>query len=102
MHSESPCFEQASIQSGIIWEMKPLPAPKVCGETEAARMDAAVRKMFSVSKEDFLKEEAKYQAVQAKKKRARSRPLKRPRADLSRHYNSSDWRVFCQVSYCPK
>jgi hypothetical protein len=35
-------------------------------------MDAAVRKMFSVSKEDFLEdEEAKYQAGQVKKKRAK-------------------------------
>ena len=51
--------------------MNPHPAPSVPGETEAARMDAAVRKMFSVSREDFLKEEAKYQAGQAKKKRAK-------------------------------
>ena len=52
-------------------QMNPHPAPNVPGETEAARMDAAVRKMFSVSKEDFAKEEAKYQAGQAKKKRAK-------------------------------
>jgi len=34
-------------------------------------MDAAVRKMFSVSREDFLKEEAKYKAKQTQKKRAK-------------------------------
>lgn len=51
--------------------MNPHPAPTVPGESEAARMDNAVRKMFSVSKEDFLKEEAKYQAGQAKKKQAK-------------------------------
>lgn len=37
---------------------KPLPPP-VPGETEAERMDNAVRKMFSVSKEDVLREEAR-------------------------------------------
>jgi len=51
--------------------MKPLPAPTVPGESEAARMDAAVRKMFSVSKEEFVKEETKYHAGQARKKRAK-------------------------------
>jgi len=51
--------------------MNPQPAPNVPGDSEAARMDSAVRKMFSVSKQDFLKEESKYQAGQAKKKRAR-------------------------------
>jgi hypothetical protein len=51
--------------------MNPHPAPNVPGDSEAARMDSAVRKMFSVSKHDFLKEEAKYQAGQAKKKRAK-------------------------------
>ena len=39
--------------------MKPLPPPPVPGNTEAERMDTAVRKMFSVSKEAYLKEEAK-------------------------------------------
>lgn len=48
--------------------MKPQPAPAVPGESEAARMDAAVREMFSVSKEDFLKEEAKHQTMRARKK----------------------------------
>lgn len=51
--------------------MKPQPAPSVPGNSEASRMDFAVRKMFSVSKEDFLKKETKYQEVQAQKKRAK-------------------------------
>ena len=51
--------------------MKPQPAPSVPGDSEAARMDAAVRKMFSVSKEDFLKQEAKYQEGRAMIKRAK-------------------------------
>ena len=51
--------------------MKPLPAPDIPGNTEAERMDNAVRKMFSVSKEDFLKKEANWKRSQARKKRAR-------------------------------
>lgn len=51
--------------------MKPLPAPNVPGDTEAERMDNAVRKMFSVSKEDVLKEEAKWKRAQARKKKAK-------------------------------
>ena len=50
--------------------MKPLPAPNVPGDTEAARFDYAVRKMFSVSKEEFLKEEAKHKRARDRKKRA--------------------------------
>jgi hypothetical protein len=51
--------------------MKPQPAPSVPGESEAARMDSAVRKIVSVSKEDFLMEEATYQTMRARKKRAK-------------------------------
>jgi hypothetical protein len=40
--------------------MKPLPAPHVSGKTEAERFDNAVRKIFSVSKKDLLKREAKW------------------------------------------
>ncbi len=69
--------------------MKPQPAPSVPGNSEAARMDFAVRKMFSVSKEDFLKKETKYQEVQAQKKRAKKQRLKRPKFSLSRHYERS-------------
>jgi hypothetical protein len=51
--------------------MKTLPAPHVPGNTESERMDNAVRKMFSVSKEDLLKKEANWKRVQARKKRAK-------------------------------
>jgi hypothetical protein len=53
--------------------MKPLPAPNVPGGTEAARFDNAVRKMFTVSQEALLKEEAK-------QKRTRGKPAKKARA----------------------
>jgi hypothetical protein len=49
--------------------MKPLPAPPVPGSTESERMDNAVRKMFSVSKDAFNKEEVKYQREKLRKKR---------------------------------
>ena len=48
--------------------MKPAPAPEVPGNTEFERFDNAVRKMFSVPKESVLKEEAKYQRKQARKR----------------------------------
>ncbi len=51
--------------------MKPLPSPNVPGNTEAERMDNAIRKMFSVSKEDLLKEETKWSRLRARKKRAK-------------------------------
>jgi hypothetical protein len=51
--------------------MKPSPPPDVPGNTEAERMDSAVRAMFSVPKEAFLKEEAKLTRARAKKKRAK-------------------------------
>ena len=54
-------------------EMKPAPAPDIPGNTEAERMDNAVRMMFSVSKEDFLKKEANYKRGQARKKRAKAK-----------------------------
>jgi hypothetical protein len=50
---------------------KPLPALDVPGNTEAERMDNALRKFFSVSKEDFLREEAKRKKSRARKKRAK-------------------------------
>jgi hypothetical protein len=37
--------------------MKPLPPPNVPGETEAARMDAAVRMLFNASKAEYVKPE---------------------------------------------
>jgi hypothetical protein len=51
--------------------MKPLPAPHIPGSTEAERMDNAVHKMFSVSKEDILKEEAKWKRARARKRRTK-------------------------------
>jgi hypothetical protein len=52
--------------------MKPLPAPHVPGNTDAERMDNAVRALFSVSKDDLLKAEAKEKRARARKKRAKS------------------------------
>lgn len=39
--------------------MKPLPAPHIPGNTEAEKFDNAVRKMFSVSKEELMKRESR-------------------------------------------
>jgi hypothetical protein len=49
---------------------KPAPAPHVPGNTDAERMDNALRKILTVSKEDLLKEEAKWKRTRARKKRA--------------------------------
>jgi hypothetical protein len=49
--------------------MKPLPPPPVPGNTEAERMDNAVRKLFTVSKEDYLKEEARLKRTREREKR---------------------------------
>ena len=51
--------------------MEPLPAPDVPGDTEAERSNNAVSKMFSVSKEELLKREAKWKRAQARKKRTK-------------------------------
>jgi hypothetical protein len=48
--------------------MKPQPAPKVPGKTPWERLDNAVRAVFSVSKEDVLKEEAKEKQSRRKKR----------------------------------
>jgi hypothetical protein len=50
--------------------MKPLPPPPA-GNTDAERMDNAVRKMFTVSKEEILKREAEWQRAHGKRKRAK-------------------------------
>ena len=47
--------------------MKTLRAPYVPGKTEAERFENAVRKIFSVSKEELLKREADWQRQRAKK-----------------------------------
>ena len=51
--------------------MKPLPTPHVPGNTEAERFDSAVRKIFSVSKEDVLMEEARLKRQRANKRKAK-------------------------------
>ncbi len=52
----------------------PLPAPRVPGNTEAERFDNAVRQMFTVSKDELLKREAKWQKARAKKKTKKANP----------------------------
>ena len=49
--------------------MKPQPAPTVPGNSEAERFDNAVRKMFTVSKDELLKAEAKWKKARAAKKK---------------------------------
>lgn len=49
--------------------MKPAGAPNVPGSTDAERFDNAVRKIFSVSKDDLRRAEAKWKRVQARKKK---------------------------------
>lgn len=51
--------------------MKSLPAPEVPGNTEWERFDNAFRAILTVSKEDLLKEEAKWKKARAKKKLAK-------------------------------
>jgi hypothetical protein len=59
--------------------MKPLPAPYVPGDTDAERMDNAVRRMFSVSKADVLRREAEERLRKldngARRKKKRHEPL---------------------------
>lgn len=50
----------------------PLPPPSVPGDTEAERMDNAVRKLFTVSKGAYLKEEARLKRVRTRKRRAKT------------------------------
>lgn len=52
-------------------QMKPAPAPKVPGKTEAERFDNALRKVLTVSKADLLKAEAKWKRARARKKLAK-------------------------------
>jgi hypothetical protein len=51
--------------------MKPEPAPKVEGKTPWKRLDNAVRHIFTVSKDDVLKEEAKEKRRRSKKRTPR-------------------------------
>ena len=47
--------------------MKPIPAPNVPGETEAARMDNAVKMLFRASKAEYVKPEREPRKKRAKK-----------------------------------
>ena len=48
--------------------MNPLPPPNVPGETDAERMENAVRKRFSVSKDAYLKEGARLKRARDRKR----------------------------------
>ena len=48
-------------------KMKPLPAPPVPGNSDAERFDNAVRKTFTVSKEEMQRQEAEWQRTNGKK-----------------------------------
>ncbi len=48
--------------------MKPAPAPDVPGNTPWEKLDNAVRKVFSVTKEALLKEEARLKKARARKR----------------------------------
>jgi hypothetical protein len=52
--------------------MKQLPVPDVPGNTPWEKMDNAVRKIFSVSKDAFKKEETKRKRNRAKKRAAQA------------------------------
>jgi len=48
--------------------MKPLAAPSVPGNTDAERMDNAVRKFLSVPKQAYLKEEERLKRLRERRK----------------------------------
>ena len=48
--------------------MKPAPAPKVPGNTDAERMSNALRMVLTVSKTDLLKKEARVKRANDKKR----------------------------------
>jgi hypothetical protein len=54
--------------------MKPAPPPHIPRDTQAERFDNAVRKMFSVSTGDFLKQEEKEKRAGSQKKRVKKPP----------------------------
>jgi hypothetical protein len=47
--------------------MKPAPAPPVPGNTEAERMDNAVRQILTVSKQELQRREAEWDRANSKK-----------------------------------
>jgi hypothetical protein len=54
--------------------VKPQPAPHVLGNTEAERFDNAVRKLFTVSKEAYLKEEERLKRARIRKRARAKKP----------------------------
>ena len=60
-----------AISSLVAIAMERARAVEQLGETEAERMDNAVRQMFTVSKEDILKAEAKEKIARERKKQAK-------------------------------
>jgi hypothetical protein len=58
-------FSIYSQQSRYHVSMKPLPAPPVPGNTEAERFDNAIRKSFTVSKQEMQRREAEWKRTQA-------------------------------------
>ena len=53
--------------------MKPAPAPHVPGNTEAERMNNAVKKFLSVPKEAYLKEEKRLKQLRERRKKRTER-----------------------------
>ena len=53
--------------------MKSLPTPDVPGNTPWEKMDNAVRKIFSVSKDAFVKDETKRKRRRAKKRASQAK-----------------------------
>jgi hypothetical protein len=49
--------------------MKPRPAPEVAGNTQAKRMDSALRIVLSVPKDALLKQEKRLKQARAKKRK---------------------------------
>jgi hypothetical protein len=49
--------------------MKPLPTPHVPGKTEFERFDNAMRQVFTVSKDDLLKKEAREMKTRERKRK---------------------------------
>jgi hypothetical protein len=59
-------------QGALSWRQNETPtSPPVPGNTDAERMDNAVRKMFSVSKEEVLRREGNLKRSHAKRKQAK-------------------------------
>jgi hypothetical protein len=62
------------INGRMVEAMKPAPAPNVPGDTEAERMDNAVRKFLSVPKDAYLKEEERLKKLRERRKKRAKKP----------------------------